>query len=276
MHRRGFLSLCAAGSMAGCSLPGSSNHQAARTDATSVTDQSEEPYRLRLTLGFELPAGEYTTTVLSPTETETLAIDATVNRGTLDIWTIAEEDFEAYETGEEVHSVDGLSATGVIAGTTLVGEIEPGDHRIVFDNTPAFGSGPGGTAAGNARLVRRLMPAAFFDFKQTLERNDITYEEVGASEDRAWWLVGYQQGETQSQAETASDMQDILLAYSNVVPDESRAPGHNGLRIIVERPDADPAVVEATASLVRRHSNGELDDQEYFTEVQRTVRTPSG
>jgi len=274
MYRRGFLSLCAAGSMAGCSLLGSSNqnHQIAREDATAVTDTSQEQYRQSLTVEFELPSGEYAATTLSPTETETLVIDATIGQGTLDIWTIAKEDTEAYEKGEEVRAVQGLSATSIIGGTTLVGEVEPGDYRVVFDNTPAFGSGPEGTAVGNARLIRRLMPPSFFDFKQTLESNEIEYEEVGASEDRAWWLVSYQQGEDQSQREAAFDVQDILLAYSGVVPEEGAAEGHNGLRVIVERPDAGTVLVQATASLARRHSAGELDDEEYFEEVQRTTQ----
>lgn len=278
MHRRGFLSLCAAGSVAGCSLFGSSNqnHQIAREDATAVTDQSEEPYRQRLNLEFELPSGTYATTALSPSETETLVIDATIDRGTLDVWTIAEENLETYEAGEEVRAVQGLSSTSVIGGTTLAGEVESGDYRVVFDNTPAFGSGPEGTAVGNARLVRRLMPPSFFDFKQTLESNEIVYEEVGASEDRAWWLVSYQQGQDQSQREAAFGVQDILLAYSGVVPEEGEAEAHRGLRVIVQRPDADPVLVQAAASLARRHSAGELEDQEYFEEVQRTVRSDSG
>lgn len=272
MHRRGFLSLCVAGSMAGCSLLGSSNHQLARVDATAVTDRSEEPYRRSLTIGFELPFGEYATNAISAVETETLAIELTVGQGTVDVWTITKEDFEAYENGEAVRPVQGLSATGVIGGTTLLGDIEPGDYRVVLDNTPAFGSEPDGPAAGNVRLVRRVMPGAFFDFKATLETNEIPHEQVGASEDRAWWLVQYQQGENQSQREAALEVQDILLAYSGVVPAEDEAENHRGLRVIVARPDADPVVVQAAAPLARRHSQGELDDQEYFEEVQRTTQ----
>ena len=131
------------------------------------------------------------------------------------------------------------------------------------------------TALGEARLVRRVMPASFFDFKETLESNDIEHEGVGASEDRAWWLVRYQQDEDQSQREAALGVQDILLAYSGVVPAEDDTPDHSGLRVVVERPDADPVLVQASASLARRHSEGELDDQEYFEEVQRTVRSGS-
>ncbi len=276
MHRRGFLSLCAAGSLAGCSLLGSSNHQLARADATAVTDQSEEPYRQRLTLEFELPPGEYATTALSPSETETLAIDATVGRGVLDVWTVAEGDIGAYEAGEEVRPVEGLSVTAVIGGTTLVGEVDPGEYRVVFDNTPAFGSGPEGTAAGNARLVRRLMPPTFFDFRQTLESNEVEYQQVGASEDRAWWVVQFQQGEDQSQRETALEVQDILVAYSGVVPATDDAPDHNGLRVVVVRPDEGDVLVQAPAPLARRHSEGDLEDREYFQEVQRTVQSGSG
>ena len=275
MHRRGFLSLCAAGSLAGCPLLGSSNHEFARVEATAVTDSSEEPYRQSRTLDFELPSGDFATLRLSPQETETLAVELTVVQGLLDFWTVAEEDFEAYENGEEIRAKQELSASGVVGGATLVGDIEPGDYRIVLDNTPAFGAEPDGTAAGQVRVVRRVMPASFFDFRETLEQNDIEHEAVGASEDRAWWLVRYQQGEDQSQREAALGVQDILLAYSGVVPAEDDTPDHSGLRVVVERPDADPVLVQASASLARRHSEGELDDQEYFEEVQRTVRSGS-
>jgi hypothetical protein len=272
MHRRAFLSLCAAGSVAGCSAFGSTNHALAQEDATAVTDTNTEPYRQRLTLEFEIPAGEFANTALSPEETETLAVDVTVDRGVLDVWTLPESNYESYSNGEEVQPNQQLSATSVIGGATLVGDVEPGDHRVVFDNSPAFGSQPEGTVAGTAEIIRRLMPAAFFDFKQTLESNDITYEQVGASEDRAWWLVRYKQGADQSQREAALDVQDILLAYSGVVPGGEDTPDHRGLRVVVERPDADTVLVQAPAPLARRHQQGDLEDQEYFEEVQRTTQ----
>jgi len=272
MHRRGFLSLCAAGSMAGCSVFGSPNHEAARADATAITDTSEEPYRQRLALEFEVPVGEYTFTELSPSETETLALEVTVNRGVLDVFTFTSEEFTAYEEAEELRAIEELSTTGVIGGASLVGEIDPGDHRIVLDNTPTFGADPDGAVVGDARYIRRLMPDAFFEFRATLNADDIAHDGVGASEDRTWWLVRYERGDDETQLEVGVAMQDLLLAYSEVVPARDEAPDHRGLRIAVVLPDADPVIVQAAASLARRHSQGELDDQEYFEEVQRTTQ----
>jgi len=42
--------------------------------------------------------------------------------------------------------------------------------------------------------------------------------------------------------------------------------------VVVEDPDAEPTLLEASAPLARAFSRGELDEQEYFEEVSRTTQ----
>jgi len=270
MDRRGFLSLCAVGSVAGCSLFQSTPHEPASGEAVTVTDTTEERYRRRVDLEFGLDPGTYASTVLSPAETETLEVDVSVTGGTLDVWTLPESDFEAYQQGEEVDAAEQLSQTAVIAGASLTGDIDPGEYRVVLDNTSAFGAEPDGVATGTGGLERRLLSPNFFTFREQLDSNGIRYEQLGASEDREWWLVQYRRREGQDQQEAAREVQEILLAYAEVVPEEGT--DHSGLRVVVGEPDAEPTLLEASAPLARAFSRGELDEQEYFEEVSRTAQ----
>jgi hypothetical protein len=270
MDRRGFLSLCAVGSVAGCSRFQSTPHEPAPSEAVTVTDTTEEQYRRRVDLEFGIDPGTYASTRLSPAETETLGIDVSVAGGTLDVWTVPESDFGAYQQGEEVNAAEQLSRTSVIAGASLTGDIDPGEYRVVLDNTSAFGAEPDGVATGTGTLERRLLSPNFFSFREQLDSNRVRYEQLGASEDREWWLVQYRRREGQDQQEAAREVREILLVYAETVPGEGR--DHSGLRVVVEDPDAEPTLLEASAPLARAFSRGELDEQEYFEEVSRTTQ----
>jgi len=272
MDRRGFLSLCAVGSVAGCSLFQSSPHEPAPSEAVTVTDttEDEEQYRRRVDLEFGIEDGTFASTVLSPAETETVEIDVSVTGGVLDVWTLPESEFGGYEEGERIEPTEQLSQTAVIAGASLSGDIEPGEYRVVLDNTPAFGAEPDGVATGTGRLRRRLLSPSFFTFREELESSEVRYEQLGASEDREWWLVQYRRREGQDQEEAALAVQEILLLYAKSVPEEGT--DHSGLRVVVEEPDAEPTLLEASAPLARAFSRGELEEQAYFEEVSRTAR----
>ncbi len=271
MDRRGFLSLCAVGTIAGCAVFESTNHQPAPEEASEITDTLDEQYRQRLTVEFELEAGSFTTAPLSPVETETVEVDVGVTAGVLDVWTTQETDYADYEAGGDVRPIEQLSESPVIGGTTLVGDLQPGDYRVVLDNTPAFGSTPEGVASGTATFERRLLSRNFFAFREDLESADLGYEQLGASEDRQWWLLRYVQGDDQSQRDASIEVQDITTRYADFVPAEGDRTDHSGLRILVEGPDAE-TLLEVSAPLARAYARGELDDQEYFREVQRTAR----
>jgi hypothetical protein len=270
MDRRGFLSLCAVGPVAGCSRFQSTPHQPASSEAVTVTDTTEERYRRRVDLEFGIEDGTFASTVLSPAETETVEVNVSVTDGVLDVWTLPESDFGGYEQGEKVEPIEQLSQTAMIAGASLSGDIEPGEYRVVLDNTPAFGAEPDGVATGTGRLERRLLSPGFFSFQKNLESSGVRYEQLSASEDRKWWLVQYRRREGQDQEEAALTVQEILLLYAESVPKEGT--DHSGLRVAVEEPDAEPTLLEASAPLARAFNRGELDEQAYFQEVSRTAR----
>lgn len=270
MNRRGFLSLCAVG-VAGCSRSDSIRHEIAPEAALSVTDRVEQQYRQGFTVEFELEPGTFITASESPTETETMDVVVSVAGGILDLWTVRQSDFEAYEAAEAVEQIERFSGSGLIGGATFTGQIEPGDYRFVVDNTPAFGAQPDGVATGSMRLERRLLSEAYFAFKSAFESSEDDYGRLGASDDRRWWLVQYVREADQSQRAAALEVQDIMLLYSKHVPEEGERSDHNGLRILVEEPDQ-KTLLEVSAPLARAHARGELDDEEYFREVQRTAR----
>jgi len=269
MHRRGFLSLCALGAVAGCSGQDTPDHRPAPEDATSVTETIEEQYRERFSAEFDLEAGTFTTATLSPAETETVGLQVRVTQGVLDVLTIEESNVENYRDGTELDVLDGLSEVGVFGGTTLEAELDPGEYRIVLDNTAVFGAEPDGNAVGEMSLQRRLLPRAFFEFQSELESGEYTYEQVDVVEEGAWWAVTYERDAETSQRDAGLHVQDILLAYADHLPNEET--DHEGLRVLVREPDAE-TLLEAPEPLARAYNRGELDEQEYFEEVQRSAQ----
>lgn len=76
-----------------------------------------------------------------------------VESGQIDVWTVADADFEAYRNGDDVPFLTGLSESGITEPTELTAPAPPGTYWVIVDNSTVYGAEPDGEAVADVGIV---------------------------------------------------------------------------------------------------------------------------
>jgi hypothetical protein len=76
-----------------------------------------------------------------------------VESGQIDVWTVADADFEGYRNGDDIPFVTGLSESGVTEPTELTAPTPPGTYWVIVDNSAVYGAEPDGEAVADVGIV---------------------------------------------------------------------------------------------------------------------------
>jgi hypothetical protein len=235
-------------------------HQAA-DDAWASVDEDRGRYRQQVTGTVTLPPGTYTSYSVSPSNQETtVEVHADVSEGVLDVWTISAAEFDAYESQDQYHFRNGLSDSGLTGSSSLVSQLPEQQYHIVFDNTVATGAEPDGEVTADVELVLRVLSAGWFDFRTALEDTGIEYEQLYPTENRAQWILLYEQD-----GDDYGPVREILRLYADHVPGDEYP--HRQLVLRLSSSGAAPTTLTVSARLARRYKRGEITEQQYFEEI---------
>jgi len=120
------------------------------TDVERLTGPTGEEFRGTVTLRPD----EFTADSWEITGNEELTITVqAVTSGQVDVWTVADADFEAYRNGDDVAFVTDLSESGVTGPTELMSPAAPGMYWVIVDNSAVYGAEPDGEAVADVGIV---------------------------------------------------------------------------------------------------------------------------
>ncbi|UHH24952.1 hypothetical protein [Halobacterium noricense] len=170
MNRRTYLASVSVGTaslLAGCSSSGDSNEtttsltttEQTTTTQTTTTAPAEHEYAPDPWKNLEADRGETSTTITGQAtlgagqyairqaqfnQPLNVEVSVTVQDGSaIDIFGMSPDEFDRFRDRESPVYYDGFYETEV-SDTTITGSMPAGDHRLVFDNSPVFGSEPSG------------------------------------------------------------------------------------------------------------------------------------
>lgn len=272
MNRREILRIVAGGSvvgLAGCSQLGLGG--AAQEDAPSAwtnEDNKQERYRQVEQASLQLDAGEYHHRPVESTQRVFVDLLLSMETGTLDVWLMPTESFNTYEASEdEINFYRDLSAEGVNSEFSGSQQIRGGNYQYVFDNTAAFGTEPDRTARATVDLTVRLLSEQYFAFQQALEDSDVPYSQIGATQNRALWVLVYNSAGVPSD-QGPEDFRLILRSYAEHVPDQGEM--HRGLQLGL-RTESGSVQSVIDAGLARRFRDGRLSSEEYLRRALSSI-----
>lgn len=120
------------------------------SDVEHLTGQTGEGLRGTVTLRPD----EFTADSWEITGNEKLGITVqAVASGQVDVWTVADADFEAYRNGDDVPFLTDLSEAGVTGPAELTSPAAPGTYWVIVDNSAVYGSEPDGEAVADIEVV---------------------------------------------------------------------------------------------------------------------------
>lgn len=94
----------------------------------------------------QLDPGEYTAQGMYVYGNAGLGIAVrSISGGPIDVYTIRDQDIQAYRNGNDVPFVSNLSKEGVDEETAIIQAANTGDYWVSFDNTPVYGTEPEGS-----------------------------------------------------------------------------------------------------------------------------------
>lgn len=76
-----------------------------------------------------------------------------IESGQVDVWTVADADFEAYRNGDDIPFLTDLSESGVAEPTELTSAATPGTYWVIIDNSAVYGAEPDGEAIADIGIV---------------------------------------------------------------------------------------------------------------------------
>lgn len=122
-----------------------------RLDAPEREGESDGP----VTGAATLDAGFFTEYELRLGLPTRVHITVSTEGSEMDVYLLDAESFSHYRSGESVAFSDWVAETGIdsVTGTALV---EPGRYHVVFDNSAAYGSEPGGSVRFEFRIDTRV------------------------------------------------------------------------------------------------------------------------
>jgi hypothetical protein len=256
MQRRSFLALAGAGVLAGCSALSGPEHNIIAQDAWSIDEEVNEQYRQIANGTVDIDTGEFAPYELSPQQAVTLNVTADAE-AVFDVFVLDENEYDRYRDGDDNVSFPNDLSAFETTDVDFSARIHSGDHRVVFDNSRRYGTGPEESLTVDFSIAIRLVSEGYFAFRDAIEDANIPTQRLTPSQDYSRWIVV-----TDGTTEQA---QQVLQLYAEHVPDRQQ---HRGLLFQLRGQSSLPATVLVPPAAARAYRDGDIGWDTYVNRMQ--------